>query len=83
MMEGDATLLSLLRCPVTGQTLRAATTDEVAGGRKQADLSADLRVMGEFTDGLTTNDGTLFYPVIQDIPVLIPDAAVTLPPDQS
>jgi uncharacterized protein YbaR (Trm112 family) len=66
----DPSLLEILCCPVTRQPLRvadAATADRVraAAGR-------------EVSEVLVREDGTAAYPVVQGIPVLVPEEAIAL-----
>lgn len=58
----DAALLALLVCPLTHQSLRLATREELA--RFQLDAA------------LVREDGRVAYPIRDGIPVLIPEAAV-------
>ena len=62
----DPELLTLLRCPETKQPLRIATPEELA----RVNLPA----------GLVREDGRVLYPIQGEIPVLLLDAAVPLPP---
>ena len=61
----DPELLALLRCPETKQTLRVATPEELARVNLQA--------------GLVREDGLVFYPIQDGIPVLLLEAAVPVP----
>lgn len=56
-------LISLLRCPLTRQTLRLASAEECA--------AADPALEG----ALIREDGQIFYPIAQGIPLLVPDEA--------
>lgn len=59
-------LLALLRCPLTRQPLRAATTAELAA------------MPGAPPAALVREDGRVAYPIRDGIPVLIGDEAVPL-----
>ena len=64
-----AGLTDLLRCPLTGQKLRIARPEEVRA------------LSNENTDGfLVREDKTAAYPVVNGIPSLLPESAMTLPP---
>jgi len=63
----DARLLEILRCPTTRQCLRPATADELA-------RCPDPRP----ESGLIREDGTTLYPIKNQIPLLIPEAAIFL-----
>lgn len=77
----DATLLSLLRCPQTGEQLRPATPGEVdaANGRIAAgelrDASGEI-VAEPLGGGLMTLCGSWLYPVRDQIPTMIPEEAI-------
>jgi uncharacterized protein YbaR (Trm112 family) len=62
----DPELLALLCCPETKQPLRIATAEELA----RVNLPA----------GLIRTDGRVIYPIDDGIPVLLLDAAVSVPP---
>ena len=63
-------ILNLLRCPISGGSIRMATDEE-----KQA----SERLSGRKCDhGLVSGDGMHFYPVQDGIPLLIPEAAIDL-----
>ncbi len=54
-------LLPLLRCPLTRQSLRPASKDELPQG---------------WEDGVVTADGKITYPVRNGIPLLVGSEAV-------
>ena len=67
--EQLAELTDLLRCPLTGQKLRIARPEEVRA------------LSNESADGfLVREDNTAAYPVLNGIPSLLPESAMTLPP---
>lgn len=77
-------LLKIVVCPVTRQRL------EVAPEKKKEEVLELVRLnaitldehadweVAEVTDLLVTVDGTLAYPVISDIPNLLPNAGIRL-----
>jgi uncharacterized protein YbaR (Trm112 family) len=66
----DASLLEILCCPVTHQTLRVADTGTLrrAGERTSTTLS----------EGLLREDGRVLYPVKDGIPLLVPEEGIAL-----
>ena len=67
--EQLAELTDLLRCPLTGQKLRIASPEEVRS------------ISNENADGfLVREDKTAAYPVVNGIPSLLPESAMTLTP---
>lgn len=62
----DDTLLALLRCPLTMQSLRVAPPELLA--RLAVPLDA----------ALVREDGAVVYPIRQGIPVLLPEEAVAV-----
>ena len=79
----DAELLKLLRCPETHQTLAPAAgavierlnQRQAAGGLQNR---AGKRVAEKLQAGLVREDGKYFYPVRQEIPVLLMDESILL-----
>lgn len=61
------TFLPKLCCPQTRQPLRLATEDE----RQRAGLTGSATA-------LANEDGTWVYPVVEDIPHLLPGSAIAL-----
>ncbi len=76
-------VLELIRCPITLQKLEIASVDLVE------QLRASLRdgklmnrlgtnVTDDFQSGLLNESKSWFYPVVDDIPTLVPDEAIAL-----
>ena len=79
----DGSFLALLRCPRTGEELRVADAEELAGYNhaiRDGKLSnASGRNPGQAMEGaLVTECGRWLYPVIEGIPVLLVEEAVPL-----
>lgn len=77
-------LLNIIVCPVTRQRLEVATEkkkkqvlDLIRRDTITLDDHADWDV-AEVTDLLITVDGAIAYPVISDIPNLLPNAGIRL-----
>lgn len=74
-------LLELIRCPITLEPLEVApdvTLDRMRG-RFDAGLLVNrigVTVTDAFQSGLVNASGTWFYPVVEEIPVLVPDEAI-------
>ncbi len=80
----DETMLPLIRCPASHQTLRLATADELA--RLNASIANSLlktvggETAGEPLEGaLIREDGTVVYPIVDGIARLIADDGLKLP----
>lgn len=79
----DPKLLAQLRCPETRQPLQAADPALVQQLNARID-SRELRnragqpVQRRCDGGLVREDGRFFYPICQDIPVLLIDEAIPL-----
>ena len=74
-------LLSLLRCPRTGDALRVATADEVAAANQQISAgtlrdAGGERVTEPLGGGLITADGSWMYAIRDGIPTMIPEEAI-------
>lgn len=76
-------VLELIRCPITLQKLEIASVDLVE------QLRASLRdgklmnrlgtnVTDDFQSGLLNESKSWFYPIVDDIPTLVPDEAIAL-----
>lgn len=77
----DDTLLSLLRCPKTGEPLRAATADEVDAANNQISAGTLRDAAGEIVTeplggGLITVGGNWLYAIRDEIPTMIPEEAI-------
>lgn len=76
-------LVEILRCPISGEKLRAADAAEVErlrGQREKGELFSHKGIPLEepFEGGLVNESATYFYRVADDIPTLLPDEAVSL-----
>lgn len=91
MAEGlriDDTMLPLIRCPATHQTLRMATADDLA--RLNASIAADRiatvggeAVSEELVAALIRADGLVVYPVVDGIARLIADDGLKLSAEEA
>jgi uncharacterized protein YbaR (Trm112 family) len=84
-MSIDPALLSLLVCPETRQTLRLATREEIASLNQRIATKELLNRKQEVVklpmDGaLVRSDGTLAYPIRDEIPDLLVDEGLLLVP---
>ncbi len=85
MTSNPADLLDILRCPETGQTLRAAPAELVQAleSRRTAAVGG-LRdrggkpVPGPLAEGLVREDGLVFYLVRGGIPILLVEDSILL-----
>ena len=72
--------VELLRCPITGQTVRRAEENMIRGMQRRQQ-SGSLRNRGgeiaePFEDALITVDGTWLYPIRSGIPVMLAGEAI-------
>ncbi len=81
----DAKLIDILRCPQSRTRLRVAPADMVSRINRAIDAGAAVNLAGErlakpLDDGLIREAGDILYPVIDRIPVMLPDEAIDLAP---
>ncbi|MEI6279833.1 MAG: hypothetical protein WCQ16_10720 [Verrucomicrobiae bacterium] len=62
--DAENPMLALLRCPLSGQSLRPATPEELK------------RFLPDCDAALMREDGRMFYPVRNGIPLLVASAVV-------
>ena len=81
MTTMPAWVLELIRCPITRQKLDSASVELIE--RLRASLRdgklmnrLGTNVMGDFQSGLLNESKSWFYPVVDDIPTLVPDEAI-------
>ena len=79
----DGAFLSLLRCPRTGEELRVAGAEELAGYNRSITDGKLINVAGRKPEqamegALVTEGGQWLYPVLEGIPVLLVEEAVPL-----
>jgi uncharacterized protein len=81
----DAKLVDILRCPQDRTRLRAAAPDIVARINRAVETGAAKNLAGERVEkqldgGLIREAGDILYPVVDQIPVMLPDEAIDLTP---
>lgn len=79
----NETLLEILRCPESMQTLSIAETALIDKVNKRISNGSLQNVSGEvietpLTAGLVREDGKILYPIRDDIPVLLIDEGIRL-----
>ncbi len=82
-MSINADLLAILVCPKTKRPLTLANDDAVAALNAQVSSGAVSTVGGQKVEraleaGLLTEDGSLIYPIVDDIPVLLVEEGIPL-----
>lgn len=80
-----ARLEELLRCPLTGQRLRALGEDGLAAANERVRAATLTHAGGEpvarpLEAGLVTEDGALLYAVHEGIALMLPELAIPLTP---
>ncbi|MFZ1529713.1 MAG: class I SAM-dependent methyltransferase [Ferruginibacter sp.] len=73
--------ISILKCPVTGKSLRQLTAEEISGLNQKFSAGALWQSDGkpmttEIREGLVTDGGAYIYPIINGIVLLLPDLAI-------
>lgn len=79
----DRELLEILVCPETKQPVRLAESELVERvnariGAGEAVTRSGARVEEAVSGGLVREDGMVFYPVRDDIPIMLIDEAILL-----
>jgi uncharacterized protein len=79
----EAKLVEILRCPQDRSRLRAAPPELVDSINRAIDAGRAVNLAGERLEkridgGLIREAGDLLYPVVDDIPVMLPDEALEL-----
>ena len=79
-------LLDILVCPESRQSLTLASADEVAGinrriARRELVNRAGAVVTQEVEGALIREDRQFFYPIRDEIPIMLIDEAIGLPAD--
>ena len=79
-------LLDILVCPESRQSLTLAGADEIAGinqriARRQLVNRAGAVVTQEVEGALIREDRQFFYPIRDEIPIMLIDEAIGLPAD--
>lgn len=79
----DEKLLTLIQCPISGQTLQVLPDDALANLNEKIAQglvrdASDQLVESALDQGLVTADGARLYPVRGGIPTLIADSSIEL-----
>ena len=78
-------LLKILCCPETHQSLRECTAEQVEELNRQITAGtlknrAGKIVTSKLSGGLVRSDGKYLYPIREQIPIMLIDEALPLPP---
>jgi uncharacterized protein YbaR (Trm112 family) len=81
----DSRLIDILRCPQDRTRVSAAASDLVARINRAIDAGAARNLAGERLEkpldgGLIREAGDILYPIVEQIPVMLPDEAIELGP---
>jgi uncharacterized protein YbaR (Trm112 family) len=76
-------LLEILRCPQSRTRLRPADAEVVVRLNRKISAGELVNLVGERVErlidgGLIREAGDLLYPIVDEIPVLLPDEAIDL-----
>lgn len=79
----DAKLVDILRCPQDRSRLQVAAPEIVDRINQAIERGTAVNLAGErlpkrIDGGLVREAGDLLYPIVDDIPVMLPDEAVEL-----
>ena len=77
----EARLVEILRCPQDRSRLRAASPQVIDSINRAIDAGTAVNLAGERLEkridgGLIREAGDLLYPVLDEIPVMLPDEAL-------
>lgn len=77
-------LLDILACPETKQSLKVADDALIARFNEAIEAGTLEKRSGEKVDskldgGLVREDGTVLYPILDDIPILLIEEAIPIP----
>ncbi len=80
----EQTLLDILVCPATKQPLRVADEDLLKRLNASIEAGSVTNRGGEavttpLAEALVREDGTILYPVRDDIPIMLIDESISLP----
>jgi uncharacterized protein YbaR (Trm112 family) len=80
-------LVEILRCPQDRSRLRVAGAEIVASINREVEAGRAVNLAGEklakpIDGGLIREAGDLLYPIVDQIPVMLPDEAIDLTPYQ-
>jgi uncharacterized protein YbaR (Trm112 family) len=80
----DPELLAILACPETHQPLAIADAKLLAAGNAritagECDNVGGTKVEAALEGGLVREDGTIVYPIRDEIPVLLVDEGISIP----